>query len=267
MAEGWPQRVWVLLLVAGTLVCAGSGRGLRPLLLLLAPLPFYMLSVAYSGVPVFVPPWWPFSYYNVRYGIQLLPAIAVMTATLVAVACEFWHGRWSRVVIGGLVLVLVVASYGVIWKKGPVCFREALVNSRSRLALERELAKNLELLPSSATYLMYLGDHVGVMQDAGIQLRRVIHEGNHRPWFRPADPEGLWEKTLADPGSAVDYVVSFDGDPVDRQVNRAGLRLKWVVQTAGQATARIWETRKVVDSKVSMTEGTSTVLGRRQPAS
>ena len=60
----------------------GSGREatLWPLLLLWVPLPFYALSVAYSGVPIFMPVWWPFSYYNVRYGLELLPAFAVFAA-------------------------------------------------------------------------------------------------------------------------------------------------------------------------------------------
>ena len=53
---------------------------LWPLLLLWIPVPFYVLSVAYSGVPIYLPPWWPFSYYNVRYGLQLLPAFAVFVS-------------------------------------------------------------------------------------------------------------------------------------------------------------------------------------------
>ena len=44
------------------------------------PLPFYSLSVAYGGVPIFMPVWWPFSYYNVRYGLELLPAFAVFAS-------------------------------------------------------------------------------------------------------------------------------------------------------------------------------------------
>jgi hypothetical protein len=259
MAEGWIERIWIFLLVIGAIICAGSSRGLRPILILLTPLPFYALSVSYSGVPVFVPPWWPFSYYNVRYGIQLLPAIAAMTAVVMSVACEFRKGRWIRLVIIAVIVAITGSSYAGVWKNQPVCFREAFVNSRSRFAMEGELAKNLKLLPDQSTFLMYLGDHVGALQSAGIELKRVIHEGNHRPWFKPSDPQGLWEKTLADPGSAVDYVVSFDGDPVDRKVNRAGLSLKWVVQTPGQSTARVWATRRVVQSDVSMDRETAPV--------
>jgi hypothetical protein len=243
MAEGGWERAWVLLLVLGSVACAASRRGLRPLLLLFTPLPFYMLSVAYSGVPVFVPPWWPFSYYNVRYGAQLLPAFAAMTAVVFSVVLDFVRGRAGRLAVGAFLLALMAGTYGLVWRRGPVCFREASVNSRTRLALEKELAHNLRLLPENATFLMYLGDHVGALQDAEIDLRRVVNEGNHRPWKRPADPEGLWEKALANPGAHVGYVISFDGDDVDRMVNRDRLTLKWVVNTPGQATARVWEAK------------------------
>ena len=84
----WLQRAWILGALAGMVAAAltrrpqpgaagGSSLALwLPLMFLLAPLPFYALSVAYGGVPIFIPPWWPFSHYNVRYGLQLLPAFA-----------------------------------------------------------------------------------------------------------------------------------------------------------------------------------------------
>src|SRR5579884_2345494 len=46
-------------------------------LLLWSPVLFYALSIAYGSVPIFLPVWWPFSYYNLRYGLELVPAIAV----------------------------------------------------------------------------------------------------------------------------------------------------------------------------------------------
>ena len=39
---------------------------------------FYMLSVAYGGVPIFIPTGGRIRAYNVRYGIQMLPAFAVL---------------------------------------------------------------------------------------------------------------------------------------------------------------------------------------------
>ena len=70
-------RMWIVLLLLGSLLASFLRPYTTPLLLLLVPLPFYALSVAYGSVPIFLPVWWPFSFYNTRYGIELLPAFAV----------------------------------------------------------------------------------------------------------------------------------------------------------------------------------------------
>ena len=56
-------------------------------LLLWVPLPFYVYSVAYGSVPIFIPQLWPHSYYNARYGMEMLPALALFAA-LAAAAFE-----------------------------------------------------------------------------------------------------------------------------------------------------------------------------------
>ncbi len=64
---------------------------------------------------------------------------------------------------------------------------------------------------------MYLGGHVGALQQAGIPLRQVINEGNHRTWKQPSDREGLWETGFGE--SRPDMLTSWwpcDGDPVAR---------------------------------------------------
>jgi hypothetical protein len=66
-------------------------RGIaRASLLLWAPLGFYVYSVAYGSVPIFIPQLWPHSYYNARYGMEMLPALALF-ACLAAAAME---RRW-----------------------------------------------------------------------------------------------------------------------------------------------------------------------------
>ena len=56
-------------------------------LLLWMPLAFYVYSIAYGSVPIFIPQLWPHSYYNSRYGMELLPALALF-ALLAAAALE-----------------------------------------------------------------------------------------------------------------------------------------------------------------------------------
>ena len=244
MAEGKSQKVWLLLLLAGTITILISARKLWPLLLLWIPLPFYMLSVAYSGVPIFVPTWWPFSFYNVRYGLQLLPLFSVSVAVTTYFLLRLARSKNAKTAIVSAVLILLAANYAFVWKAQPVCFREAWVNSRSRIAFETELASNLNKLPHNSNLLMYLGDHVGALQRAGIPLRRTINEGNHRPWKSPVDSEGLWERALASPSQYVDFVIAMDGDPVALGVQKQTLTSLVVIRTAGQPAATIYWTHR-----------------------
>ena len=130
-------------------------------------------------VAIFMPVWWPFSYYNVRYGLELLPGFAVFTAIAVYLIARLAQSRGLTMAFRLGDVIFVVASYSSIWRD-PVCLREAWTNSRSRVALEHELAEFLKAFPPDSTLLMYLGDHVGALQQARFPLRQVINEGNHR---------------------------------------------------------------------------------------
>ena len=219
-------------------------RALLPLLFLLIPLPFYALSVAYGGVPIFVPAWWPFSHYNVRYGLQLLPALASALALVVyfATRSKLWRGKLQ--LAGPLVvLVFVIVSYASIWRATPVSLKEAQLNMRSRNQLESQVASLLQKLPADSTFLMYLGDHVGAVQQAGIPLKHVINEGNHRVWRQPADLDGLWERALANPSQYADYVLAFEGDPVWQAAQDHHLQALVVIHVTGQARAAVYRAR------------------------
>lgn len=249
------QRAWILIAVAGLLAAAltrrQQGAAAEPspvnawwcLLLLLVPLFFYSLSVAYGGVPIFVPQWWPFSHYNVRYGLQLLPAFVVALAAVVhlAVRSTHWNPKLRLACVLG-VFAIGIASYISIWRSSPVCLEEAQVNMRTRIQLETRLAIWLRDLPSNSTLLMYLGDHVGALQQAGIPLKRVINEGNHRVW-RQTDPDGLWEHALADPARYADYVVAFQGDPVWQAMHARHLPALVEIHASGQAPAILYRAR------------------------
>jgi len=253
----WMQRAWVLILTAVILAAFFSRRQpadacsrtpaaspWSPLLFLLIPLPFYALSVAYGGVPIFVPSWWPYSHYNLRYGLQMLPAFSVAMASLVyiAILAESWH-RYLRLTCAVVPFVLASASYVSVWEATPVSLREAQINMRTRTELQRELALWLAKLPPGATLLMYVGDHVGALERAGIPLRQTINEGNHRVWQRPTDPAGLWERALANPKQYADYVLAFEGDPVWQAVSNLHLPELVEIHVTGQARAALYRAR------------------------
>ena len=250
----WLGRAWILLALVGAVAAALAGRhqlnkvpaipALWPLLFLLVPLPFYALSVAYGGVPIFIPAWWPFTHYNVRYGLQLLPAFAAALAIL-ADRILRWD-RWRHRTRFGALLALgafVAASYATSWRTGPICLEEAKANMGSRHQLEAQLAAWLEKLPPDSTLLMYLGDHVGALQLAGIPLNHVINEGNHRTWKQPADPDGLWEHALADPARYADYAIAFEGDEVWQALQSRHLPELVEIHVSGQARAVVYRAR------------------------
>ena len=244
----WLARTWLLLGLAAAIGgVAARKRGAlsaSPLLFLLIPIPFYALSIAYGGVPIFIPQWWPFTHYNARYGLQLLPAFSIGLALLIflIIQIEEWSSRVRLACVLSIAAV-VATSYALVWRGTPICLEEARVNMRTRTQFQRQLATLLAELPSSATILMYTGDHVGALERAGIPLNHTINEGNHRTWKQPTDPDGLWERALVDPSKYADYVLAFDGDPVWQAVQDKHLRELIELHITGQPRAVLYRAR------------------------
>ncbi len=141
--------------------------------------------------------------------------------------------------------MLAIVSDGSIWRADPICYREAAINSRGRVVLDHQLAKWFTSFPDNSILLMFLGEHSGALEEAGIPLRRVINEGNHRVWKHPSDSQGLWERALANPGAYADYIVGFEGDPVWQAAKANHLIATVEIHTTGQAPAVIFLGRAV----------------------
>jgi len=235
-------KLWLLLAAAGTLLVILKKRGGWILLVLWISLPFYALSVAYSGVPIFVPPWWPFGQYNLRYGLQVLPAVAVFGAIALNCMLERIHQIRSRA-------ILAVAAVGFwIWgafagNAEPASLLEATHNMQSRVELQQRLAVELARLPDESSILMALRDFPGAPQRAGFALKRVINENDQRLWVRPVDPDGLWSQALQNPARFVDYAVGFTGDPVDASAQQNHLPPVLSIEVEGQPRATIYRAR------------------------
>src|SRR5205807_8752653 len=121
------------------------------------------------------------------------------------------------------------------WKQSPICLREGRVNSVTRLTFEGKLAGALRQLPANSSLLMYTGDHVGALQQAGIPLRRVTTENNYH----------LWQNALNNPAESSDFIVTMQGDPVWRAVEQHSSQFEAIARVAvpGQPDAVVY--RKV----------------------
>lgn len=244
LAAGNWGRLWVAGAVAATALAWWilRGRAGAILALLWAPIAFYAYSISYGWVPLHVPMWWPFAVFNQRFGMELLPLFAISAGLLVASLAALLPGTaaWKVAVAP---IVLIAASYAFVIQQQPLDLVEAVRSWEMRRGLDTSVERVIKTLPADSLFMMDLGEHVGIMERLGIPLRRVVNGEDHRPWVRPTDPEGTWERALADPGRYVNYVIAFEGDSVDRGVRRENLTLLTVIHSTGQPTARIYETQ------------------------
>ena len=191
------------------------------MVLLWLPVVFYAISIAYGAVPLHIPMWWPFAIFNQRFGMELLPLFAVSSGIVLASLLDsFLSAHLWKVV--SVAAALVVASYTFVWIAKPLCWQEAQNSWQTRRGLDTAVGLALRELPPQSVFLMDIDEHVGILERDGIPLRRVINNEDHRQWVRPKDPQGAWEQALADPAQHVNYVIAFEGDLVDKGVNRAG---------------------------------------------
>jgi hypothetical protein len=232
-------RLLCWLSAAGTLgaLWVFRRRQIWPVLLLWLPLPFYAYSVAYGSVPIFISVWRPFSWYNTRYGLELLPAFALFAGCLVPLLVSLVAPPKVRRYGVLLCFLLVVANSVVLFRAQPLVYQEAVANSRSRIAFETALAKALLEIPSQGVILMHVSNDVGAVQQAAIPLRRIVNEGDYL----------RWRHALEDPAQGASVVVALDGDEVAQAIQRHpdGLQMINVICSTGQPCARIYRSRSV----------------------
>jgi hypothetical protein len=136
-----------------------------------------------------------------------------------------------------VLVLLVAASYLSVYADVPITLKEAQVNARGRMILETALARFLAGLPRTTTLLMYQGEHVGALQQAGIPLRQVISEMNH--------PD--WEWALLDPARHADYIIACKGDPawMAAQEHRQELTELFAISVPEQARCAIYRPNRL----------------------
>jgi hypothetical protein len=213
-AELWGNRMLALSVLGTMLGClTARRRAFLWTLLLWLPVPFYAYSVAYSSVPIFIPKWWPHSWYNTRYGMELLPAFALslgFVAHLVLAAVRDFKPQWVRYA-AGLVVALAVWNAWKVTAEKPLTYIEGTKNIEARRPLEEQIPPLLRALLASrpgATVLMKASVYPNLVAFTGIPLRQTLNEGDG----------DLYAAALAAPASHAAVVVAFDGDEIDQAI-------------------------------------------------
>ena len=212
-------------------------RAFQWTLLLWIPLPFYAYSIAFGSVPIFLPVWWPHSWYNTRYGMELLPALALGLAFVaqfaLAATREFKPGlvRYTATVLYALVLLDTWA----VLRDHPLTYVEGTKNIESRRTFEAEIPpvlRSLLVTRHGGLVLMNTSVYPDLVAFTGIPLRQTINESD-REYYSAA---------LADPATHASIVVAFDGDQVDEAVKAhpAGLREIHRFDAPGQKSGTVY---------------------------
>jgi len=233
-AAAWETGFVLMVAALAGLWSAVRRRVELPALLLWVPLPFYVYSVAYGSVPIFIPQLYPHSFYNARYGMEMLPALALFGA-VAGERMQVWaEGRQALVarLLFPVSLSLAVLNSVAMMYEVPLVLKEGMVNARTRVAFEATLAAELKSLPPGVPILMSTSDHIGAVQQAGIPLKQVLSEGDY----------DSWKAGLTDPAGKAAYVIAMAGDPVSKALagNTAGLTELTVLCTTGQPCARVY---------------------------
>jgi hypothetical protein len=187
-------------------------------LLLWFPVAFYAYSVSYGSVPIFIPPWWPHSWYNLRYGMELLPAFALGLgfAAQIALAAvnEFkpreFNPQWELCATGALFAV-VVLNAALMLRERPQVYVEGTKIIDARRLYDEQIPPALRALLAERPHAVVLMDtsvFPEIVAFTGIPLRQTINESDLE-FYRAA---------LAAPAAHAGIVLVFDGDEIDRAV-------------------------------------------------
>ena len=196
-------------------------RALAFALLLWLPVPFYTYSVAYGSVPIYLPVWWPHTWYNTRYGLELLARARPWSRLRCAIRRQLpspsslprLPSRSRAFTILAFAILFALAGLNFLWllRQDPVVYVESTKNLDARLPYDEAIPPLLQDMVTTfpgAPILMDTSTYPEIVSLTGIPLRETINESDLL----------LWRTALAAPAAHAAIVVAFDGDAVDRAV-------------------------------------------------
>lgn len=175
-------------------------------LVLIFPIIFNILSLFLGQSVIFLPETVGNSWFNVRYGLIVLPAAAVFVAYLLRIG--------SPVFKGFVILVIVAQSMSFISNNYVITIIDGVVGASQKNV--KGLGKEIGQLAinDDGLILASAASHDAILFSSGIPMKRFIHEGT----------ENLWLDSLKYPDRNAEYIIMRSGDQTD-SVSRAMLQI------------------------------------------
>jgi hypothetical protein len=173
--------------------------------LFLVPLPFYVQALAYADVPLYMPTLFPYTYYNLRYGVEMLPALALFPIFLLSPSVP----RGMRYGFLAFFLALFVwQAYSLLSRgaEGLVVVREGILNTPCRSGRQQAIIRFLREHYDGGRVLVAAGKWPCVMPAVGIHYRNTISDTNRK----------YWRNLQTGAAKQVEWIIRGDGDAVDQ---------------------------------------------------
>jgi hypothetical protein len=185
-------------------------RRCAAVLLLLVPLAFYVQSMAFAAIPVYVPTLFPHTYYNLRYGLEMLPAVAIFPAFIADGGRRAFEFP-GQVIAASLLLLIVLPQQAAIFRKGArniPMVQESILNTPCATKTQSALIDYFRASYDGGAILMALGKWPCLNPRVGIPYRNTITEANRKDWARlPEGASKLAEWIVVERGDAVDELM------------------------------------------------------------
>jgi hypothetical protein len=201
------------LAVMGTigLVAALARKAFWPLVLLLLPGAFYLSSMHSGGTPIFVPVLYSGAYYNVRYGLSILPLLALCAAALVAVFPRWMRSRVAMVAVVAATVPWLIHPHPENW----IVFQEGNHNYQGHRELDRAVENYLRpRYVRGSGIVTSFGATTAIYRELGIPLRETLTGDNGPVWWAAAN--------APDPFPHQAWAVVLAGDWAEKAVLKAG---------------------------------------------
>ncbi|MGH9404649.1 MAG: hypothetical protein ACRD3D_02305 [Terriglobia bacterium] len=176
---------WSLELAALGLVAWILNRRMRErraaALLFLVPVCFYAQSLAHGSVPIYVPTLPPHAYYNLRYGAEMAPALALLPSFLVPESVS----RRKRLVLGVILCaILTFQALGMAWSgaRRLATVRESILNTPCKSLAEQDVIRFFRAHYDGERVLAEAGAWPCLNPSVGIPYRKTLTPRNRKYW-------------------------------------------------------------------------------------
>lgn len=154
---------------------------------LISPFVFNIVALYFGHSVLFIQGLSGNSWFNVRYGVMVLPAIAVFIGYLIHRAFNF------RYLITGLLIMVMTISF---MNHDAVTLDDALYGASGKNVKEVSGWLKNNVTNKDGFVLISVASHDAIIFSSGLPMSRFIHEGTGLYWYKATTNPDIWARWI-----------------------------------------------------------------------